>query len=271
MSIVNRFRFALEGDGRFKKTLRQFGKLVLQKVYRKGYPVKLGGLYTVRMDVAFVRFENFGDRHNSGWRPCLEACKGESVFFDIGAHIGLYSLPASIVMGSWGKVYAFEPARQNYSTLLRHVQLNRATNICVYNCLIGDRDSEVTFYEDPLDANPMNSLTLLKEPERYVPRKVKQLTLDTFCRDENVVPDVIKIDVEGAELYVLEGAQEVLMKHRPLIFLSVHPRHIQQLGYSLDRLCDQIDSLHYEVRNTDNSPIEGLGSGEYMIIPKSEG
>lgn len=117
MSFVNRFRSILEGDARSKKIIRRVGKWVLRKVYRKGYPVKLGGLYTVRMDVAFVRYETFGDRHNSGWRPCLEACRGESVFFDIGAHIGLYSLPASLIMESQGRVHAFEPARQNYLAL----------------------------------------------------------------------------------------------------------------------------------------------------------
>nr|NQU93812.1 FkbM family methyltransferase [Bacteroidota bacterium] len=156
--------------------------------------------------------------HNSGWRKCLEYCRGKKVFFDIGAHIGLYCIPASIEMGTTGKVFAFEPGLRNYETLNRHIAINKIDNIYTENCIVGNENARTLFYEDTRNANPMNSLVLYKNTELYEKTYRQQITLDAFCYKHNVVPDVIKIDVEGAELFVLNGAQEFLKQHQPTVF-----------------------------------------------------
>ena len=70
------------------------------------------------------KYEAFGDKHNAGFKHWLECCRGKSVVFDIGAHIGLYALPASQVVGSDGKVYAFEPSSANCRYLKKHIDYN---------------------------------------------------------------------------------------------------------------------------------------------------
>jgi len=227
-------------------------------------PFKLNGMFT------FSDFEHWGDGHNNGFADCIEACRGKSCVLDVGGHIGLVSLPVSEVLAEGGRVFTFEPAEANRRMLLEHVALNNATNIEVVSDLVGAEEKDDVEFFESAEPTGMNSVVIPKHHDSYSPARKRQITLDGFYSDHDLATDVVKIDVEGAELAVLRGAKEALHRHHPVIFLSVHPREIALLGESFKGLEDLIDEIGYECRNIDGSPVSGFALREYILTPKQD-
>ena len=256
----------------YSSTFRPVVRAVLLLIFgRKGCRVNIGGQAVFRMspEFAFRGWESFGDRHNSGFSRCIQVCSGKSVFIDVGAHIGLYSLPVSEVLKPGGRVYAFEPAESNYHHLLKHIAYNNIDNILAYQTVVGDTTKDsVVFYEHVVSSSPFSGLVRKKTAASYVGKQRSQVCLDDFCAENGLVPDVIKIDVEGAELLVLRGVQRILTQYEPMIFLSIHPSHLEMLGQSTSELMKLLCELGYEVRATDGIRVDELGSGEHICVKR---
>lgn len=144
-----------------------------------------------------------------------------SVFYDIGANVGFYALLGSVLTGLGGHVYAFEPLPRNVSYLRRHVDMNRLANVKVFDFALSNFNGETGFFEgnSPSEAHISAKATL----------KVKTLTLDHAISVYQLKPpDVIKIDVEGAEADVLQGAAITLRNFSPVIVLATHGSDIHQ-------------------------------------------
>lgn len=90
---------------------------------------------------AFSNFDQWGKGHNSAFEACVKACRNAQCVLDIGAHIGLVSLPASRMVASGGRVFAFEPAAGNLRFLHDHKTLNNLTNLEVVESLVGEREA----------------------------------------------------------------------------------------------------------------------------------
>ena len=114
----------------------------------------------------------------------------------------------------------------------------------------------------------MNSVVPMHHQGNFKASTKQQITLDTFCQQHQLTPDVIKIDVEGYELEVLQGAKETLIKNNVLIYLSVHPRHLKELGHSPSELVTFIDSLGYQITELDGAPVGTFTLNEYLIKKK---
>jgi FkbM family methyltransferase len=155
--------------------------------------------------------------------------------FDIGANIGYYTVLAASAVGAGGRVYAFEPDPRNLEVLQRNAALSRGAPISVVPAAVGDREGTSSLFVNPADSS-INSLARANadvlgpgDTSRALP--VSSLTLDTFVQQKGVVPpDVIKIDVQGAEMLVFSGAQEVLSQRPVKIFFEFWPFGLQQLG-----------------------------------------
>ena len=96
-------------------------------------------------------------------------------------------------------------------------------------------------------------------------------TLDLFCDTHSAYPDLIKLDVEGAEYKVLKGAQKVIYKYRPLILLSVHPSQLIDLGSDVSRLSLLIEQLGYDIYDSNNCKLHidtPLFFAEYLLRPR---
>ncbi len=256
----------------YSRALRPAVRALLSGAFgRRGLPVDLGGLGVFRLapDLYFRGWERFGERHNSGYARCIQACAGKSVFIDVGAHVGLYALPVSRTLAPGGEVFAFEPSESNYRYLVRHVKYNGIDNIRAYSLVIGDASKEsVRFYEHVKGGSGLGGLTrrTKRASDQFVELDRRQVSLDEFCEEHGVAPDVIKIDVEGAEYLVLEGARRTLAMHRPTMFLSLHPAQLESLGHSVRAVESLLASLGYSVLSTDGNPVEEVGSGEYLCV-----
>jgi len=154
------------------------------------------------------------------------------VVFDVGAHVGFYTLLASRLVGPSGKVVAFEPLPRNLQFLKRHLRLNQVDNVTVIEAAVLDSDGEIAFAEGPNSS--MGSVSQQGE------LKITSVSLDALVsRGEVPAPQYMKIDVEGAELSVLLGARSILSETPPTLFLATHGRDVHQ------RCCDLLESLGY--------------------------
>ncbi len=168
------------------------------------------------------------------------------VVYDIGAHVGLYSLVSSVKVGSTGHVYGFEPFPRNLQYLSRHIQLNRADNCTIVNAAVSDRSGL-----HPFDPTLHDTSGYLSEQGSTF---VQTVTLDDFlfAHHTNYPPNVLKINAEGAEMAVLNGGRRTITEFSPAIFLSTHSDDIdteccaflRSAGYSIRRL--QADKIWAE-------------------------
>lgn len=161
------------------------------------------------------------------------------VIFDLGANVGFYSLLASSLTGATGRVVCFEPAERNLAYLRRHIGRNRVSNCVVWPVAVGRQKSTAYFSagSGPCEGHLASEGT-----------PVRVVALDPLiAAGELPPPQLIKCDIEGAELDALHGARAALALHRPTIFLATHGQEIrrqcheflQSLGYRLSS-CDQM-------------------------------
>jgi len=228
-----------------------------------------GGAFRFDYSFAFSDFQSWGTGHNNAFQALLEMCEGRKVVFDIGAHIGLCSMPVSRVIGESGTVYAFEPSKTNMDCLSKNLGYNNIDNVKLMPFLVGEKSGmKVPFHESDEVAG-MNSIARYKGDDTYKITYREQVSIDDFCADHHIIPEIIKIDVEGAESKVLRGAENVLKNCRPLIVLSVHPKHLRLLGDSVDHLKNLIESLGYKILEMNGEIASDLSFKEYLLEPLS--
>lgn len=152
---------------------------------------------------------------------------------DIGAHHGLYTLLAAKRVGPQGRVVSFEPSPRERKRLLRHVRINRCSNVCLKSFALGDEDGEADLFLVEGAQDWCNSLRPPDLQERTSVVRVEVRRLDEVLADlaiERV--DFIKVDVEGAELSFLHGAKKLLQgAHRPAILAEVQDIRTRPWGY----------------------------------------
>jgi FkbM family methyltransferase len=147
--------------------------------------------------------------------------------YDCGANVGYFTLLFSKLVGPTGRVFSFEPLPANAQHLRRHVSMNRRTNVTVIQFALADYNGKTNFSTDGSESRigPQGDIT------------VDCRTIDSLGLPP---PDVMKIDVEGAEILLITGAAETIRTHRPLIFMSLHipiptaynlASHLDSMGY----------------------------------------
>jgi FkbM family methyltransferase len=95
---------------------------------------------------------------------------------------------------------------------------------------------------------------------------VETVSVDGFLSDQKLVPDLIKIDVEGGEILVLEGCRETLSRARPVLILAVHPWWLPE-GRSVAEIQGLLADAGYTVMNENGRQVQDLEYGEYLCLP----
>jgi FkbM family methyltransferase len=217
-----------------KNLVRRSGRFLFGRVLpRLAYPVVSGPLRSSRFILGSMAGDGGGA---SVYFNKMEPEQTESmhrelnegdVFFDIGANVGYYSILASKLVGKDGSVIACEPVIRNLAFLQQHVVLNKAENVRILAFACSSENGTARFSLGPNSA--MGQLTRGGEADVLVPT----LTLDTIAQEMDLLPDVLKIDVEGAEFGVLQGAMEILKRRKPTIFLSTHSIELREACLNL--------------------------------------
>jgi len=148
-------------------------------------------------------------------------------------------------VGSSGRVYAFEPHLSAFQWLQRMCESYRLTNVELFQSLVGDTNGEAIFFENP--DNPSSS-SLAQGWAGGRPKSYPMITLDKWSKENSVNRvDLVKIDVEGAEIKVLQGALQFLRQTRPLIVFEIRDPEARRqcFGYSISELMDILHSVDY--------------------------
>jgi FkbM family methyltransferase len=238
--------------GRQNPVLRKLIRpLVNRVVPRHATPVtvKSGPAKGIRL-VILPREEKFlwSGLHEPGFQRTLcERLGPGAVFWDVGAHCGFFTCLASRIVGDEGRVVAFEPSSENRKRLLGSVALNHGANVDVQPFAVSARSGEVAMQRHStsttwhlIQQTAPDEEAALHEAEV----KVSCRTLDELAK-EFPLPDLIKIDVEGAEVDVLRGGRRLLHGHRPVLLVEVHsqegPENAEALldGYAFECVGDR--------------------------------
>ncbi|MGB3507840.1 MAG: class I SAM-dependent methyltransferase [Microcoleaceae cyanobacterium] len=176
-------------------------------------------------------------------------------FIDIGAHIGYYSVFVAKIVGSAGKVFAFEPELLNYQTILENISLNNLNNIKSFNLAVGSETKQIQiFFNQDNDGghalwnvgkHPFNQKSL----QNQTMQNTQLSTLDDILGQEENIANLkmIKIDTEGAELDVIKGAVNTISKYDvPYIICEINRFGLQQMGTNETELREFMNSLKYE-------------------------
>jgi len=175
------------------------------------------------------------------------------VFLDIGGHIGLFAVVGARLVGGSGQVFSFEPTPFTRSILTQTVALNGCEDIVeVRPEAVSSMRGDAEFFDTGDEASNANSLAPIKAAVgRMI---VPTISIDEFVEERQILPNCIKIDVEGAELDVLRGAKEVIKKFRPSIRLGLHPQQMVANGDGLKDVWDILRDFGL-TPHSDGSPL----------------
>lgn len=163
----------------------------------------------------------FGEYELPVQQAIVSLVRSGDVCYDIGANIGFFSLLLGRLVGASGMVYAFEPVPRNASTVERNALLNGMENISVLRLALSRDDGTAEL----LLAHHAGGAVLKSAgtpPDLAGSLMVQTASVDSLVEQQRIkLPDVVKIDVEGAEMDVLHGMQEVLRKWGPTVILEL--------------------------------------------------
>lgn len=175
-------------------------------------------------------------------------------FVDIGANIGYFSILAASIVGSTGRVYAFEPDPENVEFLRKNVALNRCQDIIrIEPCCLSDERGTVVLYRDATNRgnHSLAQSNIVRERSAV---HVPCVTLDHYLSEQESsrAIDVLKIDTQGAELLILRGARRTLQTHAKIrIIFEFWPYGISNMGNNPLLLLDLLRKEGFTLRCID--------------------
>lgn len=156
--------------------------------------------------------------------------------FEIGGHHGCTAVILARSVGPQGRVVVCEPVPGNVAIIREQIRLNGLDNVVVVPEAIGAQSGHVTVRDIS------NGAVSTAGDGVGVPLT----TIDALVERTGIMPDLIKIDVEGYEIDVLRGAARTLQRH-PALQVEVHPHHIRQFGHRVEALWELVDLAAYRI------------------------
>ena len=191
----------------------------------------------------------------------MSKLKAGSIVADIGANIGQYTLIAAHEVQEFGEVHAFEPNAEVYAALERNVLLNGFTNVHLNHVAVANREeAEHVFFAPRSDNWGSGSLAKTTYKLSEAGYSVPVITLDQYFAERERKPELIKIDVEGAELLVLKGAQSLIETSKPIIITELSAENFAAFGYTIQDLTEYLVRHGYEISKI-------LDNGRLAAIP----
>jgi FkbM family methyltransferase len=175
----------------------------------------------------------------------------DDVAYDVGAHVGYFSVLMGDIVGSSGKVIAFEPRGLNLAYLQKHVSVNNCQNIEIVSKALGDHSGHAK-----LETRTGSGTGYVSETGN---EEIEITSIDELVGSGALpAPTFLKIDVEGGEMAVLRGARNVIEKQRPRMILATH-------GDAIDAECRALLSeWNYVMRDIDHES----GTKEMIVTPQ---
>ena len=155
-----------------------------------------------------------------------------TLFVDVGANIGFYSLYSATKISPHGKVYAFEPSPSTFQILQENIELNQHENAIQLHCsAVSDHQGEILFLNSALNPESSRVVETAEIDNKTELIRIPCIDLDSFFDNLNSPPiKLVKIDVEGHELSVLRGMKKIATTSPGIhLILEFNWPHIKQL------------------------------------------
>jgi FkbM family methyltransferase len=197
---------------------------------------------------------------------CRDYLKSGENMIDVGANIGTLTLASATAVGKNGKVFSFEPHPKIYQFLLKNIELNKIKNIQSYNIAVSNKN-ETVFFSDMISDDQNKVL------QNNCGIKIEAKTLDYFEFYKNRI-SLLKIDVEGYELLVLQGGEKTI-EHTDCIYLEMIESSYHEFGYSSGDILNFLSVHGFEIfiikdkQITKISNDTKLGKGHHILAIKN--
>lgn len=193
---------------------------------------------------------------------------------DVGAHAGLYTMTASKRVGPLGRVIAFEPSPRERGRLERHLSLNRCRNVTVQSFALGEDQGEAELFVVDGSETGCNSF----RPPAGIAGHALRVPIRRLddCRAEGLFSavDLVKMDIEGAELSALRGAESVFRSARPVLLCEIEEARVAPWGYPGRAIVDLLSGWDYRWFTIgENGGLDALPAdrerfnGNYVAVP----
>ena len=179
-------------------------------------------------------------------RALMDAVGPGATVVDVGANIGYFSLLAASCVGHTGQVLSIEPTQRNLGRLCDHLWLNQCSQVAVLSVAAGRRTdwANINF---PTYNNA--GAATLRPMSTVQSQRAMVVALDDVFERYGLVPDFIKIDVEGFELEALLGMERTLRDHGPVVVCELTDEFLREVGQSATDLVRFMEGLGYECRS----------------------
>jgi FkbM family methyltransferase len=169
--------------------------------------------------------------------------KSRNVIFDVGANVGWYAVQLARIVDAETRIFCFEPVQATYGRLAENIRLNGLDGrVRLFNLGLSDAAGAADFFLPAFSGSVAASARNLHPEEPAAKLTVQLETADDFAEREHIDHiDLIKCDVEGAELSVLRGARRIIERDKPIIFLEMLRKWARQFDYHPN---DIISLLH---------------------------
>lgn len=195
----------------------------------------------------------FGFKDNSKEAVFKLINKGMYIL-DIGANVGDLSFNFAQLVGEDGRVYSFEPDKQNFYRFEKNYDLNNFRNISKINLGLGDVKGFYSMSANDKEPGNDGSKRIVASTTSADINGAEIITLDEWAVANSPTKiDIIKMDIEGYEYSALSGAIETLKKYKPILYLELHDVKLKEHGSSASELLYFIRQMGYEIRDADSN------------------
>ena len=168
---------------------------------------------------------------------------------DVGGNYGYAAIALAKSIGRSGILYCFEPVAEFFKVLISNIEGNRLTNVELLPDAVGKEEKEIRVYKD----KGSTRIIPIEEGESVVARMV--CLDDFFLSRRQIRLDLLNMDCEGSELFVLQGAERLLRDNRTKVFLEVHHDFLAKLGHSVHDIVGFLKGIGYSVSSVSLSDL----------------
>jgi len=235
--------------------MRRLDWFIAKKIFRKKTIQRRLKYFKMHLDLITPGISKtlavYKSREDDMIQVIREELKPGMTVIDCGSNIGFYPLLEANILKNEGSIYAIEPDIRNYNVLKKNIEF------CQYRSILKPFQMAVSnqngvskmFVTEKSNLNKLSSKDDKTFSERHSVDstvEVKTKTMDDFCNQENIIPDFIRMDIEGFEVEVFQGMEKIFKtaKNGFMIFLELHP-HAYSEERSFARELEKLFDLGY--------------------------